>query len=109
MAAFRSVGKALDYALALQANPGHPKVSLRAGVHIGPMTVEENDVFGGTVNFAARVVGSIKGPEIWLSERAQEDLDSSGAKHHSKLTWERKEGIEMKGFNGTFTLWALTK
>ena len=109
MAAFKSVGKALDYAMALQKRPGHSEIEIRAGIHIGPMTVEENDVFGGTVNFAARVVGSIKGPEVWLSERAKEDLDGGGAKQHSKLKWERKDGIEMKGFNGTFTLWALTK
>ena len=36
------------------------------------MHVEEGDVFGGTVNFAARVVGAIKGAEIWLSDRAKE-------------------------------------
>lgn len=33
------------------------------------MQVEGNDVFGGTVNFAARVVGAIREAEIWLSER----------------------------------------
>jgi len=109
MAAFRSVEKALSYSMALQLNPGHAKVQVRAGIHIGPMTVEENDVFGGTVNFAARVVSAIKGPEIWLSERAKEDLDGGGAKQHSNLKWTRKDGVEMKGFNGTFTLWSLTK
>jgi class 3 adenylate cyclase len=36
---------------------------------IGPMHVEEGDVFGGTMNFAARVIGSFKGAEIWLSDR----------------------------------------
>jgi len=109
MAAFRSVGKALDYAVALQTNPGHDKLRVRAGIHIGSMTVEENDVFGGTVNFAARVVSAIKGPEIWLSDQAKADLDSGGAKQHSNLTWERKCAVEMKGFNGTFTLWSLSQ
>jgi class 3 adenylate cyclase/GTPase SAR1 family protein len=109
MAAFRSVGRALDYAMDLQMNPGHEKVRIRAGIHIGSMTVEENDVFGGTVNFAARVVGSIKGPEIWLSDQAKADLVGGGAKQHSSLKWEPKDGVEMKGFNGTFTLWALMK
>src|SRR2546423_12837116 len=107
MAAFRSVGKALSYSVALQSDPGHERVHIRAGIHIGSMTVEENDVFGGTVNFAARVVGSIKGPEIWLSDQAKADLVSGGAKQHSSLKWEQKDGIEMKGFNGTFTLWSL--
>src|SRR5215216_244714 len=107
MAAFRSVEKGLDYGRALQANPGHPHIKIRAGVHIGPMQVEENDVFGGAVNFAARVVGAIEGAEIWLSERAKEDLDRAGAKQHSNLKWERHDGVRMKGFAGNFTLWSL--
>ena len=107
MAAFRSVENALDYAKALQAKPGHPQVRIRAGIHIGPMQIEEDDVFGGAVNFAARVVGAIKGAEIWLSDRAKKDLDSSGAKKHAQLKWEQHDGVEMKGFIGDFTLWSL--
>jgi len=109
MAAFRSVEKALDYAQALQANPGPSQIQIRAGIHIGPMQVEDDDVFGGAVNFAARVVGAIKGAEIWLSDRAKEDLDRGGAKHHKQLTWIRHEDVEMKGFNGGFTLWSLQR
>jgi class 3 adenylate cyclase len=108
MAAFRSVEKSLDHAIALQKNPGHANVQIRTGIHIGPMQVEENDVFGGAVNFAARVVGAIKGAEIWISDRAKEDLDRSGAKRHKQLTWEQHSGVQMKGFTGTFTLWSLS-
>jgi class 3 adenylate cyclase len=107
MAAFRDVNAALDYALALQKNTGHPQVQIRAGIHIGAMQVEEGDVFGGTVNFAARVVGAIKGAEIWVSERAKADIDQLGAAQHKNLRWERHEGVAMKGFPGTFTLWSL--
>lgn len=107
MAAFRSVEKALDYARELQANPGHPQLQIRAGIHIGPMQVEENDVFGGAVNFAARVVGAIKGAEIWLSDRAKDDLDRAGARQHTQLKWERHGDVQMKGFTGAFTLWSL--
>lgn len=106
MAAFKSVEKALDYARALQAQPGHPEVKVRAGIHIGAMHVEENDVFGGTVNFAARVVGAINGAEIWISDRAKQDLASGGARQHRRLSWERHQ-VEMKGFPGTFVLWSL--
>ena len=110
MAAFRSVEKALDYARALQSNPGHEQVQIRAGIHIGPMTVEENDVYGGAVNFAARVVGAIEQrAQIWLSDQAKESLVSGGAKQHAQLKWKREDGVKMKGFNGTFTLWSLTR
>ncbi len=47
--------------------------------------VEEDDVFGGTVNFAARIVGSINGAEIWLSDHAKEDIDRLGAAQHKRL------------------------
>jgi len=109
MAAFKCVDAALDYAQALHENTGDPQVQIRAGIHIGPMHVEEGDVFGGTVNFAARVVGAIKGAEIWLSDRAKEDIDRLGAVEHKSLKWERHEAIAMKGFPGAFRLWSVMK
>ena len=69
LAAFRSTDKALDYAIALQNEPGAPELRVRAGIHIGSLQPEEGDAFGRTVNFAARVVGAIKDSEIWLSDR----------------------------------------
>ncbi len=109
MVAFRSVEKALDYARALQANPGPAELKIRAGIHIGPMIVKKNDVSGGAVNFAARVVGAIKEAEIWLSSQAKEHLDRGGAKQHEHLKWERHDDVQMKGFTGTFTLWSLNQ
>lgn len=109
MAAFKCAGAALDCARALQADTGHPQVRIRAGIHIGPMRVEAGDVFGGTVNFAARVVGAIRDAEIWLSERAKEDIDRLGSAKHKGLKWERHEGVGMKGFPGKWTLWEVGK
>jgi len=107
MAAFRSVDAALDYARALQEHTGHAKVRIREGIHIGPMQVDENDVFGGTVNFASRVVGATNDAEIWLSDRAKEDIDRFGSSKHNGLTWLRHDDVAMKGFPGTWTLWEL--
>jgi class 3 adenylate cyclase/GTPase SAR1 family protein len=109
MAAFKSVNSALDYARALQSETGHPLVAIRAGIHIGQMKVEEADVFGGTVNFAARVIGAIKDAEIWLSDRAKHDIDELGAQHHKALSWQRHENVPMKGFKDLFTLWSLKR
>jgi class 3 adenylate cyclase len=109
MAAFKSADAALDYSVAFQRNTGHPQIQIRAGIHIGPMHVEEGDVFGGTVNFASRVVGAFKGAEIWLSDRAKEDIDRLGAGQHKRLGWQRNDGVAMKGFPGTFTLWSVRK
>jgi class 3 adenylate cyclase/GTPase SAR1 family protein len=109
MAAFKSADAALNYAMELQRETGHPQIKIRAGIHIGPMQVEEGDVFGGTVNFAARVGGAFKGEEICLSDGAKEDIDRLGAAEHNRLEWKRHDGMVMKGFPGTFTLWSLRK
>jgi class 3 adenylate cyclase len=109
MAAFKSANSALNYALALQKNTAHPQIQIRAGIRIGPMHVEEGDVFGGTVNFSLRVVGAFKGAEIWLSDRAKEDIDRLGAVQHRWLGWQRRGGVAMKGFPSTFTQWAVQK
>jgi class 3 adenylate cyclase len=108
MAAFRSVAAALDYARALYADPGPPELRLRAGIHIGPLQIEEGDVFGRTVNFAARVVGAINCAEIWLSEQAKADIDALGARRHEELQWRKHENVLLKGFDGTFTLWSVS-
>jgi class 3 adenylate cyclase len=71
MAAFRSASAALDFACALCTDPGSPELQLRAGIHIGPLQIEESDVFSRTVNFAARVVGAIKGTGIWAERTSQ--------------------------------------
>lgn len=107
MVAFKCVDAALDYAMALQTNPGHPRLQIRAGIHIGLVHVEAGDVFGSTVDFAARVVGAIRDAEIWLSCRAKEDVENVGATKHEHLVWVKHDDVAMKGFPGKFTLWAV--
>jgi len=109
MAAFRSADDALDYSRALQENSGHTKVRVRAGIHVGSMQVEEDDVFGGTVNFASRVVGVITDAEIWLSDPAKMAIDQHGAARHKGLVWEQHQNVNMKGFPGGFTLWSIKR
>ena len=106
MVAFHSAEQALDFSLALSTNPG-VEISIRAGIHLGPMQVEGDDVFGGTVNFAARVVGAIKDAEVWLSSRAKDDIDALRARRHQSLQWARHDDVTMKGFPGKFNLWSV--
>jgi hypothetical protein len=37
------------------------------------------------VNFAARVVNAVKGTEIWLSDRAKDDIDRLGVVQHKQF------------------------
>ncbi len=107
MVAFWSVEKAFDFARALQSNPGNPKIKVRVGIHIGPMDLEEEDLFGNTVSFAARIIGVNKKAEIWLSDRAKEDVDQFGAELHRGFKWKLHDGLVLKGFRGKFKLWSL--
>ena len=107
MVAFHSVDEALDFAISFRSTPGDRHLQIRAGIHLGALQVEGDDVFGGTVDFAARVVAAINGPEIWINDRAKEDIDALRAQRHSHLKWERQEKVKMKGFTDTFTLWSL--
>jgi hypothetical protein len=50
---------------------------------------------------------AIAGAEIWVSDRAKEDLDRLGAKKYKTLRWEPHKGVGMKGFPGEFTLWSI--
>jgi DNA-binding response OmpR family regulator len=108
MAAFRSVQEALRYALELQKDTGHLLVHIRAAIHIGPMHVEENDVFGGTVNFAGRIIRSIQGSEIWLSDEAKSGIGPLSEKY-ANLQWQQHDDIHFKGFPGTWTLWSVSR
>jgi class 3 adenylate cyclase len=109
MAAFRSVEAALDYARSLQADPGEPRLQVRAGIHIGPMSVDEADLFGGTVNLAARVTHEITGAEIWISDDAKKHLMLRRAPHHRELKWYEHKDIALKGFSDTHSLWSLSE
>jgi class 3 adenylate cyclase len=50
MATFRNVGEALNFAMDLQFTPGHDRIKIRAGIHIGQLNIVGNDAFGGTVD-----------------------------------------------------------
>jgi adenylate cyclase len=57
---------ATDMQLKIAALPaaGNVKRAIRIGFHVGPVIEESNDVFGDTVNLAARMAGLAKGTQI---------------------------------------------
>jgi len=107
MAAFHAATDALDFAVAVNAEPGDLRIAVRAGLHVGPVTVEEADVNGGTVNRAARVVHEAAGAEVWLSSEAKIHVDQERAPQHASLQWLPHRGVKLKGFPGKHTLYSL--
>jgi adenylate cyclase len=60
------IGRAID------AEPRFP--TIRAGLHAGPVIQRGSDVFGATVNMAARVVGHARSGEILCTRAVATDL-----------------------------------
>lgn len=109
MVAFRTAVQALDFAVALYANTGSRRVSVRAGIHVGPLYIEEEDGFGLMVNYTARIVHLPPGAEIWVSNTAKSHIEEEKARRHINLEWVAHENIELKGFEGKHTLWSLER
>jgi WD40 repeat protein/class 3 adenylate cyclase len=107
MVAFRTAVEALDFALALAREPGHDRVKIRAGIHVGQVSIKGGDAFGAMVNYTARVANSAGGPELWVSDRAKGDIDEEKAKAHGKLRWQEHLDCELKGFSGSHRLWSV--
>jgi AAA ATPase-like protein len=110
MGIFHTAEAAFDYAYALQRNPGHEELEaggIRAGIHIGTVDIEDDDIFGIDVAFAARIVYEIKDAEIWLSEFAITALKNFKAKEHDGLRWQDHAGLAFKGIAGHHRVWSL--
>lgn len=73
MAVFESADSALQASCEMEQRiDGLPpvsgvKLSVRIGVHLGPVLEENNDIFGDTVNVAARMVGLSKAGQIFTT------------------------------------------
>jgi class 3 adenylate cyclase len=109
MAAFRTVSEALEFALDFYTDSGDPRLHIRAGIHVGPVYIEEEDAFGSMVNYASRVVNMAEGPEIWISSAAKSHVEQEDFFQRPDLRWAQHADCELKGFDGTHTLWSVVK
>jgi class 3 adenylate cyclase len=110
--AFKSPIEALDFILELSRNTGHKDIRISAGIHSGIVNVDDNDVFGTTVNFTSRICGIKNGDNyisyICVSERAYNDIIQVKTTSHSNLKWVDYRNQKIKGLEGrTFTIWSL--
>ncbi|MGR3176941.1 MAG: WD40 domain-containing protein [Candidatus Anammoxibacter sp.] len=108
MVAFHTATEILDFALAFYKRTGDSRIRIRVGIHVGPVSIEQNDVSGVSINYTARVESMAKGAEIWLSNEAKAHIDQEGFARHKDIEWSEHPDCEMKGFNGKFTLWSIS-
>jgi hypothetical protein len=50
MVVFRTAVEALDFAVAFYSDTGDEQIKIRAGIHVGPARIIEDDLFGIMVN-----------------------------------------------------------
>ena len=97
---FASAGEALTAATAIQQHlrqPDHAyqspeRIQLRAGIHVGDVTVEGDDIFGDGVNIAARVQAAAEPGGVLVTRTV---CDLAGADRAEQL---RGEGV--RSFKG---------
>jgi class 3 adenylate cyclase len=105
---FASARDALGSSIAIQRNllatasePYGP-IRVRIGVHIGEVLWDENDIFGASVNFAARVMSEAQAGEILISALLREVIAPSG-----EFEFGEEKIVPLKGFRGLHKLTTL--
>ena len=68
-------------------------LSIRIGMHFGPVIMEENDIFGDTVNVAARVVAMTKARQILCSGIMADRINSADLSYKTR----QYDRIKVKG------------
>jgi adenylate cyclase len=105
MVAFAQPDEAVRCGLALQRSLGKQRndFRVRIGIHSGKSVRRGDDLFGRNVAMAARVAAEADGGEILVSESVREAVgDTNG------VTFDAGRDAELKGFPGTYQLYAVT-
>jgi adenylate cyclase len=102
MAVFETADAAFRAACEIQwqvdelAPLGSDYMAVRIGFHHGPALERDGDVFGDSVNIAARLVGMAKGGQIITSGRTLDCVDRQLAQHTRKLDRVALKGMRVE-------------
>ena len=90
----------IDVQRALRKQPNGIRV--RIGIHMGKSVRRGDDLFGRNVAMAARVAGQADGGEILVSERVHDAVSDD-----QDIAFDEGRDVELKGFSGTYRLYAV--
>jgi class 3 adenylate cyclase len=105
---FASARDALSSSIAIQrkllatASEPYGPIRVRIGIHIGEVLWDENDIFGASVNFSARVMSEAQAGEILISALLREVIAPSG-----EFEFGEERIVPLKGFRGLHKLTTL--
>ena len=77
-------------------------IRVRIGIHVGKSVRRGDDLFGRNVAMAARVAAAADGGEVLVSEPVRDAIG-----HDNGIAFDDGREVELKGFSGTYRLYAL--
>jgi adenylate cyclase len=81
-------------------------IRVRIGIHVGKSVRRGDDLFGRNVAMAARVAGQADGGEVLVSEPVR---DACQASAQNAIDFDDGHDVELKGFSGTYRLYAVSQ
>jgi len=107
MAAFRTADAALQFALQFRAYTGDPRIAIRVGIHVGPVRIKEDDIYGLMVNYAARLSHvQVPGEEgIFISDSAKANIEAEYGSTQKDFRFRQLGSANLKGFPPGERVW----
>jgi class 3 adenylate cyclase/pimeloyl-ACP methyl ester carboxylesterase len=102
LAVFTSARQAIEAALGCARSGGDAGLPLHLGLHAGDVIREDNNVYGGAVNVAARISGLSVPGEVLVSETVR-----SLARTSAGVTFEDRGEQALKGVGEPVRVWAV--
>jgi class 3 adenylate cyclase len=102
LAVFTSARQAIEAALACARSGDEAGLPLHLGLHAGDVIREENNVYGGAVNIAARISGLSAPGEVLVSETVR-----SLARTSAGVRFEDRGEQSLKGVGEKVRVWAV--
>jgi class 3 adenylate cyclase/pimeloyl-ACP methyl ester carboxylesterase len=102
MSTFASARQAIDAALRCREASAHHELPLHLGIHAGDVIRESDNVYGGTVNIAARICDASEPGEILVS-----DIVRGLARTSAGVAFEDRGERALKGIDEPQRLWAV--
>jgi class 3 adenylate cyclase len=107
MAVFRTADDALQFALDFRADTGDPRIAIRVGIHVGPVRIKEDDIYGLMVNYAARLShAQVSGEEgIFISDSAKANIEAEYGSTQKDFRFRQLASANLKGFPPGERVW----
>jgi WD40 repeat protein len=107
MIAFRSSIEAVNFAVELEDRPGHERIRIRVGIHVGQVQIDKADAHGPVVHLANRVMDVAEQGGVLVSSQVKADFDSAFQDEDQPYSWFKISDLQIPEFAEQGSLWAV--